>query len=120
MGTQDQLQLERGATTKPRSRANVDTGIKTILFHVQNDKALDRTLETALSLARACEAHLSCLHITPIQAYVAFDSFGGVFVMSDVFKAMYPFVALQVLGLLMCIYFPGISLWLPRLTGFLE
>jgi tripartite ATP-independent transporter DctM subunit len=40
--------------------------------------------------------------------------------MSDVFKAMYPFVALQVLGLMLCIYFPGISLWLPRLAGFLE
>ncbi len=40
--------------------------------------------------------------------------------MSDVFKAMYPFVALQVVGLLLCIYFPSISLWLPRLAGFLE
>jgi tripartite ATP-independent transporter DctM subunit len=40
--------------------------------------------------------------------------------MSDVFRAMYPFVALQVVGLMLCIYFPGISLWLPRLAGFLE
>jgi tripartite ATP-independent transporter DctM subunit len=40
--------------------------------------------------------------------------------MNDVFRAMYPFVALQVVGLLLCIYFPGISLWLPRLAGFLE
>jgi tripartite ATP-independent transporter DctM subunit len=40
--------------------------------------------------------------------------------MSDVYKGMYPFVALQVVGLLMCIYWPGISLWLPRLAGFLE
>jgi len=40
--------------------------------------------------------------------------------MSDVYRAMYPFVGLQVLGLLLCIYFPGISLWLPRLAGFLE
>jgi TRAP-type mannitol/chloroaromatic compound transport system permease large subunit len=39
--------------------------------------------------------------------------------MSDVFKAMYPFVALQVLGMLLCIYFPSIALWLPRLAGFL-
>jgi tripartite ATP-independent transporter DctM subunit len=39
--------------------------------------------------------------------------------MSDVFKAMYPFVALQVLGLLLCVYYPSISLWLPRLAGFL-
>ena len=40
--------------------------------------------------------------------------------MSDVFAAMYPFVALQVLGLMLCIYFPDISLWLPRLAGFIE
>jgi tripartite ATP-independent transporter DctM subunit len=40
--------------------------------------------------------------------------------MSDVFSAMYPFVALQVLGLLLCVYFPGISLWLPRLAGFVD
>lgn len=40
--------------------------------------------------------------------------------MSDVFRAMHPFVALQLVGLLLCIGFPGISLWLPRLAGFLE
>ena len=40
--------------------------------------------------------------------------------MNDVFKAMYPFVALQVVGLMLCIYYPSISLWLPRLAGFLE
>lgn len=40
--------------------------------------------------------------------------------MTDVYRAMYPFVALQVVGLLLCIYYPGISLWLPRLAGFIE
>lgn len=70
------------------AQRNASSGVKTILLHVQNEKALNQTLETALSLARACEAHLSCLHVTPIQAYVAFDSFGGVFVMNDVFKAI--------------------------------
>ena len=40
--------------------------------------------------------------------------------MADVYRAMYPFVVLQVLGLLLCIYFPNISLWLPRLAGFLD
>lgn len=40
--------------------------------------------------------------------------------MSDVYKGMYPFVALQIIGLMMCIYWPGISLWLPRVTGLLE
>jgi TRAP-type mannitol/chloroaromatic compound transport system permease large subunit len=40
--------------------------------------------------------------------------------MTDVFRAMYPFVALQVVGLMLCIWFPAISLWLPRLAGFIE
>ena len=31
-----------------------------------------------------------------------------------------PFVALQVVGLLLCIYFPSIVLWLPKLAGFLD
>ena len=84
---EDQMQLDRAAAAQ-QATSIAQAGVKTILLHVQNDKALDQTLETALSLARACEAHLECLHVTPIQAYVAFDSFGGVFVMSDVFKAI--------------------------------
>lgn len=86
MRTQDQLELERSVTTKPRQHAAA--GVKTVLLHVQDDKSLGSRLETALSLARACGAHLSCLHVTPIEAYVAFDSFGGVFVMNDVIKAL--------------------------------
>jgi tripartite ATP-independent transporter DctM subunit len=40
--------------------------------------------------------------------------------MGDVYRGMYPFVALQMLGLLLCIAFPDIALWLPRKAGFLE
>jgi TRAP-type mannitol/chloroaromatic compound transport system permease large subunit len=40
--------------------------------------------------------------------------------MTDVYRAMYPFVVLQVIGLLLCIYFPSISLWLPKVTGLLD
>ncbi len=40
--------------------------------------------------------------------------------MSDVYKGMYPFVALQVLGLLLCLYFPGIAIWLPKAAGMLD
>ncbi|HET9399252.1 MAG TPA: universal stress protein, partial [Sphingomicrobium sp.] len=80
-------QMDRAEATA-RSAPMVQAGVKTILLHVQNERALKLTLETALSLARACNAHLDCLHVTPVQAYVAFDSFGGVFVMSDVLKAI--------------------------------
>ena len=40
--------------------------------------------------------------------------------MADVYRGMYPFVALQVVGLLLCVWFPEIVLWLPRLAGFLD
>ena len=40
--------------------------------------------------------------------------------MTDVYRGMYPFVALQIIGLMLCIYFPSIVLWLPKLAGFLD
>jgi TRAP-type mannitol/chloroaromatic compound transport system permease large subunit len=40
--------------------------------------------------------------------------------MSHVYRAMTPFVILQIVGLLLCIAFPGIALWLPRVTGLLD
>ena len=63
-------------------------GPKTILMHVQDDGSVDARLDCALALARASSAHLQCLHVTPIEAYVAFDSFGGVFVMNDIIKTV--------------------------------
>jgi tripartite ATP-independent transporter DctM subunit len=40
--------------------------------------------------------------------------------MTDVYRGMYPFVVLQVIGLGLCVYFPSLILWLPKLAGFLE
>jgi tripartite ATP-independent transporter DctM subunit len=40
--------------------------------------------------------------------------------MSDVYRGMYPFVAQQLVGLGLCIYYPSIVLWLPGLAGFLD
>ena len=40
--------------------------------------------------------------------------------MSDVYRGMWPFVAIQILGLILCLAFPGIILWLPRVAGLLE
>lgn len=76
--------LER-ASTETSSR---NAGVKTILLHVQDDDGLNARLEAALAIARASSAHLTCLHVTPIEAYVAFDSFGGIFVMDDVIDAL--------------------------------
>jgi nucleotide-binding universal stress UspA family protein len=62
--------------------------MKSILLHVQDDDSLDQRLQTALSLARASGGHLSCIHVTPIEAYAAFATFGGVFVMQGVMSAL--------------------------------
>jgi tripartite ATP-independent transporter DctM subunit len=40
--------------------------------------------------------------------------------MTDVYRGMYPFLCLQVVGLLLCIAFPDIAIWLPRATGLLD
>jgi tripartite ATP-independent transporter DctM subunit len=40
--------------------------------------------------------------------------------MSDVYRGMTPFVILQLIGLGICVAFPELSLWLPRLAGFLD
>jgi nucleotide-binding universal stress UspA family protein len=62
--------------------------MKSVLLHVQDDDGLESRLQAALSIVRASNGHLSCLHVTPINAYVAFDGFGGVFVMNDIMKAL--------------------------------
>ncbi|MBL0899285.1 MAG: TRAP transporter large permease subunit [Reyranella sp.] len=40
--------------------------------------------------------------------------------MTDVYRGMYPFLVLQVIGLFLCIYYPSLSLWLPEITGMLD
>lgn len=40
--------------------------------------------------------------------------------MAHVYNSMYPFLVLQVVGLILCIAFPGLSLWLPRAAGLLD
>lgn len=63
------------------------SGIGTILFHVHDDESLSSRLEAALSVARACGAHLHCLHVTPIEAYTVVDVFGATFVNQEVVSA---------------------------------
>ena len=52
--------------------------MKTILLHVQDDPRVDVRVENALALARACDAHLEVLHVSPDDVAAMFESFGGV------------------------------------------
>jgi nucleotide-binding universal stress UspA family protein len=83
--TEQHLIMEQ-ETTPAAGAGAAASSIKTILVHVLDDEFHDQRIETALSLARACSAHVSCVHVTPIEAYVAFDKFGGIFVMNDVMR----------------------------------
>lgn len=83
----DQLEMERAEAAAGNAHA-LAAGPKTILVHVQNDETVEDRLEAALALARAYRAHIECLHVTPIQAYVAYEGFGGVFVMNKVIDAL--------------------------------
>ncbi len=40
--------------------------------------------------------------------------------MTDVYRGMYPFLVLQVIGLFLCLAFPSLSLWLPKVAGLLD
>ena len=65
----------------------VGSGIKTILFHVHDDDSVMGRLQLVLSMARACGAHIHCLHVTPLEAYTVVDLFGGTFVNAEIVGA---------------------------------
>ena len=83
--TEQHLIMEQ-ASAPAASEGAVASSIKTIVVHILDDEFHDQRIETALSLARACSAHVSCVHVTPIEAYVAFDKFGGIFVMNEAMR----------------------------------
>lgn len=62
--------------------------MKSVLLHIQDDEGFEARLQTALDIVRASQGHLTCLYATPINAYIAFDNFGGVFVMNDVLEQL--------------------------------
>jgi nucleotide-binding universal stress UspA family protein len=76
---------------KPASRGLQETAagpIKSILFVVHDDDGLDARLQAALSLARACSAHLRLLQIIPLEAYTVVDTYGGTFVSGEIVEAI--------------------------------
>lgn len=83
--TEQQLVMEP-ATTPAAGPDGAASSIKTIALHILDDEFHDQRIETALALARACTGHVSCVHVTPIEAYAAFGKFGGIFVMDDVMR----------------------------------
>lgn len=62
--------------------------IKSILFVVHEDDGLETRLQAALSLARACSAHVQLLQVIPVEAYTVVDTYGGNFVSGEIVQAL--------------------------------
>src|SRR5690242_18183379 len=86
-GPENELVMDRPQALVAAQQV-ASAGIKTILFHVQDDDLLMGRLQLALSIARACGAHVHCLHVTPIGAYTVVDTFGGTFVNREIVDAI--------------------------------
>jgi nucleotide-binding universal stress UspA family protein len=83
MQTSNILTAER-STVANRVDERAAEPIKSIVFVVHDDEGLQRRLQAALSLARACSAHLQLLHVVPVEAYTVVDTYGGAFASGEI------------------------------------
>lgn len=60
--------------------------MRSILVHSDRGTSATARLETGMSIARACNGHLTVLIDTPIQRYVAMDPMGGAYFAADALK----------------------------------
>lgn len=72
----------------PSVQESAAAPIKSILFVVHDDDGLEKRLQAALSLARACSAHLHLLQVIPLEAYTVVDTYGGTFVSGEIVQAL--------------------------------
>lgn len=82
----NQLVMEPRAT--PARSVEQPGAIRSILFHVHDDEGLESRLQSALSMARACSAHLKLLQVVPVEAYTVTDVYGGAFVSGEIVEAL--------------------------------
>lgn len=62
--------------------------MKEILLHVHKDDRRTACIRAAIDLARAFDAHLTCIHVTPYSSFIAADPFGGVYDFSEAIGAL--------------------------------
>ena len=84
----NELVMERSTTLAERVHDTAAGSIKSILFQVHEDDALEARLQCALSLARSCSAHLHLLQVVPLEAYTVVDTYGGVFASGEIVEAL--------------------------------
>jgi nucleotide-binding universal stress UspA family protein len=74
--------------SQPAAGSSNQGGMKSLLLHLQDDEGLEARLQTALAIARASSGHLTCLQVTPMNAFVGFETFGAGYVMADLIKQL--------------------------------
>lgn len=62
--------------------------MKTLLLYANEDSGLESRLQAALDVARAFDAHIACVQVTPFDAFIMGDPFGGVYALPTVLEAV--------------------------------
>ena len=62
--------------------------MKTVLLYASEDNGMESRLEVALDVTRAFEGHLDCLQVTPFDAVIMGDPFGGVYALPTIVEAV--------------------------------
>lgn len=83
-----ELLMKRRFSPKLKPSGAEGGSIKSILFAVHDDFGLEMRLQAALSLARAYSAHLQLLHVVPVEAFTATDTYGGAFISGEIVQAL--------------------------------
>ena len=83
-----ELLMEKPSSPKLKMSATDGGAIKSILFAVHDDDGLEMRLQAALSLARACSAHLQLLHVVPVEAFTVTDTYGGAFISGEIVQVL--------------------------------
>ncbi len=53
--------------------------MQSIMVYANEDQGFDSRLQAAMDVARAFDAHLTCVQVTPFDAFILNDPFGGVY-----------------------------------------
>lgn len=62
--------------------------MKTILLYANEDAGFEARFQAALDVARGFGAHISCVQVTPFDAFIMGDPFGGVYALPIVVEAV--------------------------------
>jgi nucleotide-binding universal stress UspA family protein len=63
--------------------------MKSILLHVGDDNAMEARLQATLDLARAFDAHITCLQVTPVELLVSSDFYGGIYATTELVEEIH-------------------------------